>query len=238
MDILVICQYFSPEAFQINDICRELAKRHHVTVLTGLPNYPSGIVPKEYRHGMRRETLFGAEVIRCFEIGRGRGKARLALNYLSFVLSGSAMARRLAKRHFDVVFVYQLSPVLMALPARTLQKRGVPVCLYCCDLWPESLKAMLPGENALFRLMKKVSGRIYRGADQLIVQNAAFRDYLTQMHGVPAEKITALPHFADDSLLSLEGHDEDGVFPAAGRRLSCAPGGGRQRRRGPQAARP
>ena len=213
MDILVICQYFSPEEFQINDICADLAKRHNVTVLTGLPNYPSGRVPDAYRRGKQRSMrIMGADVIRCFEIGRGNGKARLALNYISFALSASRKARKLAKRHWDVVFVYQLSPVLMALPGLVVQRRGTPLCMYCCDLWPESMKALIPGENAVFRLMKPVSRKIYRAADTLAVQNAAFRDYLAGVHGVEPGKITVLPHFADDSLLTLDAHEDNGVF--------------------------
>ena len=49
MRILVVCQYYYPENFQINDIAEQLAADgHEVTVLTGLPNYPLGVVPEEY----------------------------------------------------------------------------------------------------------------------------------------------------------------------------------------------
>ena len=41
--ILIVCQYFYPEQFRINDICSEWVKRgYDVTVLTGIPNYPQG----------------------------------------------------------------------------------------------------------------------------------------------------------------------------------------------------
>ena len=41
--ILVVSQYFYPEQFRINDICREWVRRgYRVTVLTGIPNYPQG----------------------------------------------------------------------------------------------------------------------------------------------------------------------------------------------------
>ncbi|MBQ8136033.1 MAG: glycosyltransferase family 4 protein [Clostridia bacterium] len=213
MDILVVCQYFSPEEFQINEICQELAKRHRVTVLTGLPNYPSGKVPDEYRHGQRRkEKIFGCEVLRCFEIGRGHGAAKLSMNYLSFALSGTRMARKLVKRHFDVVFVYQLSPVTMAYPALPFKRNGTPLCMYCCDLWPESLKAMIKGEGVLFQVMKRVSGRLYRACDRLIVQNEAFLAYLRDTHGADEKRVTVLPHFADDALLTLSRHEDNGVF--------------------------
>jgi hypothetical protein len=42
MKLLVVCQYFYPEQFRVNDICFELVKLgYDVTVLTGLPNYLS-----------------------------------------------------------------------------------------------------------------------------------------------------------------------------------------------------
>ena len=45
MKILIVTQYYYPEQFQINEIAPELVKRgHEVTVLSGLPNYPKGVV--------------------------------------------------------------------------------------------------------------------------------------------------------------------------------------------------
>lgn len=47
MKILVVCQHYYPENFQITDICEALVKRgHQVTILTGLPNYPQGEILK------------------------------------------------------------------------------------------------------------------------------------------------------------------------------------------------
>ena len=58
MKILVVCQYYYPEPVRITDICEELVKRgHEVTVLTGVPNYPMGIIYKGYRHGKEETSL-------------------------------------------------------------------------------------------------------------------------------------------------------------------------------------
>ena len=47
MKILVISQYFYPENLRINDLVFSLKKRgHDIEVLTGKPNYPSGIYAK------------------------------------------------------------------------------------------------------------------------------------------------------------------------------------------------
>ncbi len=43
MRILVLSQHFWPESFPITSLALGLRERSHlVTVLTGLPNYPSG----------------------------------------------------------------------------------------------------------------------------------------------------------------------------------------------------
>lgn len=48
--ILVVTQYFWPENFRINEIVRFLKKKkYNVTVLTGQPNYPEGVLNLEYQ---------------------------------------------------------------------------------------------------------------------------------------------------------------------------------------------
>ena len=50
MNILIISQYFWPENFRINDLAVELSNRgHNITVLTGYPNYPEGIIFSEFK---------------------------------------------------------------------------------------------------------------------------------------------------------------------------------------------
>lgn len=43
MKVLVVCQHYYPENFQITDICKALVKRGlQVTAFMGLPNCPQG----------------------------------------------------------------------------------------------------------------------------------------------------------------------------------------------------
>ena len=123
MNILVFCQYYYPEQFRINDICEQLIlEGHSVTVLTGLPNYPKGKILNEYKwRKNRKETINGVNVIRVFELARGNGVIRLALNYLSYMFSATFKTLFL-KKDFDLIFVYQLSPVTMAFPAVIAKK--------------------------------------------------------------------------------------------------------------------
>lgn len=59
--ILVVSQYFYPEAFRINDMCAEWVHRgYKVTVLTGIPNYPYGKYFEGYGlFKKRREEYMG-----------------------------------------------------------------------------------------------------------------------------------------------------------------------------------
>lgn len=214
MNILVVCQYYHPEQFLVTEVCEQLVREGHgVTVLTGLPNYPSGVVPEEYRHGRRREEwLHGVHVLRCFEIGRKRGALGLALNYFSFMLSAAWRARRL-RADADLIFCYQLSPAFMAYPAAVLKKRlKKPLLLYCLDLWPESVRILLrSGDSLLYRLIGRFCTRLYRACDHIAVQSQAFLPYFERVHGIGPERLSVLPQFAPEPCLSETPAEENGL---------------------------
>lgn len=201
MKILVVCQYYYPEPFRISDICETLIQKgHEVTVLTGLPNYPEGRVLDEYRHGRKRiETLNGVKVIRSFEIGRGNSHLMLFLNYFSFAISASLKALFI-KEEFDVIFVNQLSPVMMGIPAMAYKRRyHKKILLYCLDLWPDSLAAGgIKEGTVIYRLFFKISKWIYNAADMILVTSSMFKDYFKSTLGVTTENIKHLPQYAED----------------------------------------
>ena len=88
--ILVVSQYFYPEQFRINDICREWVRRgYRVTVLTGIPNYPQGKFYTGYGLRKRRKEIWnGVEILRIPLVPRGKSSLGLILNYLSFPAAG------------------------------------------------------------------------------------------------------------------------------------------------------
>ncbi|WP_270324462.1 glycosyltransferase family 4 protein [[Eubacterium] hominis] len=213
MKILVVCQYYYPENFQITPICEELAsKGNEVTVLTGLPNYPIGIVPNEYKKGKRDEYINNVHVIRCYEVGRKSGIFYLALNYLSFYISASHHILKQNEK-FDLVFIYQLSPILMGVPAcKYAKKYKLPLFLYCCDLWPESIKMYIRNENNLiFRIFKHISKKVYSSCDEIAVQSYSFISYLSTIHQINEKNIIYLPAFADESYLQMNFESKNDI---------------------------
>jgi glycosyltransferase involved in cell wall biosynthesis len=124
---------------------------------------------------------------------------RLSLNYVSFALAASIRVM-LLRRACDVVLVYQLSPVTMALPALLYGKlTGKRVLLYCLDLWPESITASGIGHSSLlFRMLLSVCRWIYGKADRILVTSRLFTYYLRDVIGLDSERIGYLPQYAEE----------------------------------------
>ena len=201
MKILVVCQYYDPEPFRIGDICRALKEKgHQVTVVTGQPNYPEGqIYPGYEKKNRRHEVLDGVEVHRCFTMPRKTGVLHRFLNYYSFMFSSSRFVKKLPG-DYDVVFVNQLSPVMMANAGIVYgRKHKKPIVMYCLDLWPESLIAGGIGRGSLiYKYFHWVSRRIYTKMDKMLVTSREFTGYLKEQFGVEEEKIEYLPQYAED----------------------------------------
>lgn len=198
MKILMISQYYTPEPFRHPDICEELVRRgHQVTAVVGTPNYPMGITYPEYRGGNRQdETLNGVRIHRCPIIARRNNILFRFLNYYSYPLSAKWYLRRL-NEDFDVVFINQLSPVMMAEPALWWKKKhGTPAVLYCLDLWPESVVAgSIRHGSPIYRYFHWVSRRIYSKIDCIIGTSRSFRDYFEKQFGI--SNVAYLPQYAE-----------------------------------------
>ena len=203
MRILVISQYFWPEVFRINDLCTELVKRkHQVTVLTGKPNYPDGIVFPQYRKNPSDFISFeGTDIVRVPMISRGRGNSfQLLMNYLSFVFFASIWGWvKLRKSEFDIIFVFEPSPVTVGLPAVFLKKmKAVPVVFWALDLWPETLEAIgVVKSKFLLNQIGKIVSFIYNRCDLVLGQSRAFLDGIA-LYCNDREKIKYFPSWAED----------------------------------------
>lgn len=214
MKILVVCQYYYPEPFRITNICEELVKRgHKITVLTGLPNYPEGKILKDYKKKEHRDEIRnGVRIIRCNEHGRGNNAINMLWNYFSFATSGKRMIRKLEK-DFDLVFIHQLSPVMMAWPGiKYATKYGKKSILYCYDLWPASLSAGgIKQGSAVYNLFGRISNKVYNQVDHICVTSKSFIDYLVQEHSVNKNRISYLPQYCEELFDCIESEPHDGI---------------------------
>lgn len=215
MKILVVCQYFYPEQFRINDICKELVKRgHEVTVLTGLPNYPKGKVYDEYkRRRNRRECIEGVKIIRCSLVGRGNNPASMLFNYIWFAVSASLITKKI-KGDFDLIYTYQLSPITMVRPAIKLKKeKNIPLVLHCLDLWPISIATGgVKQKSILYKIISQYSKKMYNGADIITCSSLPFKNYfMDELHISEKKGFFYLPSYAENDYLSVKTID-NGTF--------------------------
>lgn len=198
--ILVVSQYFYPEQFRINDICKEWVERgYEVTVLTGIPNYPQGNYYKNYGLFKNRKEFFGnIEIIRIPLVPRKKSSIFLALNYLSFMLSGYLWAA-FTKRDFDEVFIYEVSPMTQAIPGIKYAKRKkIKSMIYVLDLWPENFIELSGIKNKqIVSIITKMVKWIYSNVDRILISSPGFKESIKQL-GDYAQKVTYWPQYAED----------------------------------------
>lgn len=202
MKILIVSQYFWPENFRVNDLATALLDRgHEVTVLTGWPNYPEGKIYEDFKKSPQKYSkLNGVNIIRIPLAPRGQSSLRLAINYLSFVLSASLLGSvKLSGKKFDIIFVSAVSPITVAIPAIFFKflKRS-PVILWVLDLWPETLSAV--GAVKSQRVLNAVGVLvkfIYKNCDLILAQSRSFIDGINR-YCRERQKIKYFPSWSED----------------------------------------
>lgn len=215
MRILFIAQYFPPEMGALAARASELARHwtlagHQVTVLTGFPNYPSGVVPPEYRGKMRRlihqEQIDGYRVVRTWlaALPNRRSSYRI-LGYVTFFLSACLTGTFL--RQPDVI-IASSPPLLVGLAGwwLGLMKRR-PFVLEVRDLWPDSITAsgVSSQESVMIRGLRALSGFLYRASDHLVVVTPAFKDEIRTGWDIPADEISIVTNGVETDLFSPDG---------------------------------
>ncbi|HEY4317563.1 MAG TPA: glycosyltransferase family 4 protein [Herbaspirillum sp.] len=202
MNILVVSQYFWPENFRINDLVREwITQGHQVTVLTGRPNYPAGQVFPDFLRDPASFAFFeGASVHRVPMFARGRGSLRLVLNYLSFVIGACLVGpRKLRGLSPDVIFVFEVSPVTVGLPAVLLGRlKRCPVVFWVLDLWPETLAAIgVVRHPRVLAAVGYLVRFIYNRCTLVLGQSRSFLQSIAY-HCDNPDKVRYFPSWAED----------------------------------------
>jgi glycosyltransferase involved in cell wall biosynthesis len=202
LNILIVSQYFWPENFRINDLARDFVEQgNEVVVLTGIPNYPEGRFFKGFSLFKNRHQVYnGAKIIRVPLWPRGRSRHwELILNYASFAVAACFRVLFLYNQKFDVIFVYETSPITVALPAIFFKKmKKIPLVMWVLDLWPESLSATNAVKSRF--ILKRVDSLvrfIYRHCDRLFIASRGFISSIESRGGDPG-KTRFFPNWAEE----------------------------------------
>jgi glycosyltransferase involved in cell wall biosynthesis len=189
MHILILTQFYPPEfgaaAIRLSRLARLLARDgNRVTVLTGMPNYPTGIIPLQYRrHVFYRETLDGVDVRRVWVYASHskRARARL-LNQFSFMAMAALRGTFLPRP--DVILV-ESHPLFVCLTGGWLRRiKRAPVVLNVSDLWPESAVATgaLRAYSAIVKIASRVERWAYRDAAHIVSMTGGVDEGILAVH--------------------------------------------------------
>jgi glycosyltransferase involved in cell wall biosynthesis len=215
MRILFLTDNFPPETnapairtFEHARVWVELG--HQVTVITGVPNFPTGHVHDGYRNRPRTtEVMEGIKVVRVWTyVAPNEGVFRRSLDYLSFGLS--AIPAGLIEGRADVVV--GTSPQLLTVLAAWVvsRLRRAPCVFELRDLWPESIIAVgASGDGAPTRILGWLSGFLYRHVEKIVAVTGSFASIL-EGRGVPGDKIAVVRNGVDLDRFS-PGVSDEGV---------------------------
>jgi colanic acid biosynthesis glycosyl transferase WcaI len=201
--ILFITPYFPPEkaapAVRLSETAMHLVKRgYQVTVLTTVPNYPTGIVPSEYRgHMIQQAMLEGVRVVRVWSYtSPNKGFLRRILAQLSFgclapILGGKAVGR-------PELIIVESPPLFDAIAARLLAwYKRCPFFFLVSDLWPESaIQLGMLSNRLLINLAEWLEWSTYQRASSVWAVTEGIRRSLLQ-RGLSSEHVFLLTNGVD-----------------------------------------
>jgi glycosyltransferase involved in cell wall biosynthesis len=195
MRTLIVSHYFPPEPGAPQARLSALAATwaadgDRVTVLTGMPNHPTGLVPPAYRGAIRRrEHRDGYQVIRTWLYATpNEGVARKTAGHLSFMISSVLLGGRRCGPADTVVVS---SPTFFSIGAAWLLARmkRARLVVEIRDLWPAIFVELgVLTNHRLIRLLERLELAAYAAADRVVVVSDGFRANLID-RGVPDSKV-------------------------------------------------
>jgi glycosyltransferase involved in cell wall biosynthesis len=200
---LIVTHYFPPEAGAPQARLSALAAAwasggDTVTVLTGMPNHPTGVLPPEYRGAVRRrEQRDGYRVVRTWLYATpNEGVARKTLCHLSFMVSSVLLGGRACGRADTVVVS---SPTFFSIGSAWLLARlkRARLVVEIRDLWPAIFVELgVLTNRRVIGLLERLELAAYAAADQVVVVSDGFRADLIA-RGVPAAKVHTIRNGVD-----------------------------------------
>src|SRR6202451_4175301 len=187
---LIVSHYFPPEAAPPQPRLSTLAAAwaaggDNVTVLTGMPNHPTGVLPPEYRHAVRRrEQRDGYRVVRTWLYATpNEGVLRKTLCHLSFMVSSVVLGGWACGRTDTVVVS---SPTFFSIGSAWLLARlkRARLVVEVRDLWPAIFTELgVLTNRRVIGLLERLELAAYAAADEIVVVSEGFRANLRERGG-------------------------------------------------------
>jgi hypothetical protein len=204
MNLTILTQYYPPEIgapqARLSELARRVSDRGHaVTILTAMPNYPTGRIYAGYGGLLRRETCEAARIIRTAIYPTQEASfLRRMLNYFSFV-STSAVLGSFALPRTDYLMV-ESPPLFLGLSGMWLSLvRRARMIFNVSDLWPASAVHLgaIKESSLSYRLAAWLERACYRQAWLITGQSRSILHDIEQR--LPGSKTYHLSNGADVS---------------------------------------
>jgi colanic acid biosynthesis glycosyl transferase WcaI len=211
--ILTMAQCYAPEnvsaAVLITELATDLVRHgHQVSMVTGAPNYPQGLVFEGYRNKLyQQEILDGVRVIRTWSyISPSKKLLPRLLHYGTYSLT--AFYGGLSAGRPDVIVSFS-PPLPLGLSAWLLSCLWrVPWVLQLEDLYPDAaIAAGVMNNSKVISFFLWMENLLYQKSHQISVITEGFRQTLLAKN-VPDSKIEVIPVWADpDEVRPLPRND-------------------------------
>lgn len=207
MRIRFVTLYFPPEVGaaqrRISELtCRLAHLGHQVTVLTGFPNYPSGIKPPEYRRKLfMKERKEDYTIIRVpHYVAPNKGFLKRLMIHLTFAFSASVYS--LFMKRDDVVYV-ESPPLFNGFVGLTSKwGRHIPYFFNVADPWPQTAIELGALSNkwliAFSRFLEKT---FYRYAERILAVTVGDKLAIEEI-GFASEKVPLITNGVDHILFN------------------------------------
>jgi len=231
MRIRFITLYYPPEVGaaqrRISELARRLAGRgHHVTVLTGFPNYPSGVKPEGYRGKfIMREQSEDYDIIRVpHYIAPNRGFVKRIMIHLTFAFSASVYSLFMKK---DDIIYLESPPLFNGFIGLTNKwLRRIPYFFNVADLWPQTAIELGALKNKMIIAFTRYLERLfYNKAARILAVTAGIRKFIVDM-GYDRSRVPLITNGVDHKIFSDEVSPDDEIsrFNKKGRILALYAG--------------
>jgi len=210
MRALLISHWYKPVKSPVKRMVRIaefLAIKYETIVITSLPSYPTGILPKEYQGKLlTQEKDNNVQIIRVWDFPTpNKGFIKRTINHLVFVLSSCIAIFCLEP--FDIVIVSSPSffSGLAGLFAVLLGKNNFIFDVR--DLWPDSAFELgYKPSNLVRKILKALEKLYYRRAKKIFCATSEIRRTIISM-GIPEKKVITLVNTVDIDLFRPENID-------------------------------
>ena len=183
-DILIITSYFPPESGaasnRIFHLSEGLQKRHyHVSVLTPLPNYPTGKIFEAYKGKFKQTSTENDLKIHRLWIYASNSKNKLLRLFAMLSYSFSLVWFFIWHKIPETVII-QSPPLLVAFTSVLfLRSKKRKLILNVSDLWPiAGLELNVFKKNFSYRLLERIEKHNYKKADVIFGQSEEILEHI------------------------------------------------------------